>query len=89
MAIQRIALFILHFLRTRRFARQFFVDEMPRVFFYPLLSSFLSAFSVHLQTELLSLDKQKRKKNVFLVFFLSISRVLDTEIVTLRIILSL
>lgn len=54
-----------------------------------LLSSFLPAFSVHLQTELLSLDKQKRKKNVFLVFFLSISRVLDTEIVTLRIILSL
>ncbi len=86
MAIQRIALFILHFLRTRRFARQFFVDEMPRVF---ALSSFLLVFSVLLQTELLSLDKQKRKKNVFLVFFLSISRVLDTEIVTLRIILSL
>ena len=63
-----------------------FVDETPRVF---ALSSFLPALSVLLQTELLSLDKQKRKKNVFLVFFLSISRVLDTEIVTLRIILSL
>ena len=86
MAIQRIALFILHFLRTRRSHGSFFVDEMAACFYFIL---FLPASSVLLQTELLSLDKQKRKKNVFLVFFLSISRVLDTEIVTLRIILSL
>ena len=85
MAIQRIALlFSTFYARGVRTAA--FVDETPRVF---ALSSFLPALSVLLQTELLSLDKQKRKKNVFLVFFLSISRVLNTEIVTLRIILSL
>lgn len=85
MAIQRIALFILYFLRTRRFARQLLSTKRRVFLLYPLSPCIFSPL-----TDRIAKSRQaKTQEECFSCLFLSISRVLDTEIVTLRIILSL